>query len=179
VHRTLVALSRRLAMTAHFAVRDGDEVLYLEKEEPPGLLIRLASYVGGRLPLHLTAVGQAILAASGPDAAGQLRLEPRGSSGFPRDRAELLAALEAVTRRGYAVDEGETLKPVRCVAVAVRDSSGEVCGAIGVSYLRHDGPSPREVGPVVRGAAHEVSYRLGFRPGSPSDATAEEAASDD
>jgi DNA-binding IclR family transcriptional regulator len=162
VHPVLVALSRRLGMAAHFAVRDGDEVLYLEKEEPPELPIRLASFVGGRLPLHLTAVGQAILASSGPTALEELSLEPKGASGFPRSPAELAQTLKGVTRRGYAVDDGETLKPVRCVAAVVRDSAGKVAGAVGVSYLRHGGPSARTVGPVVKEAAAEVSHRLGF-----------------
>jgi IclR family transcriptional regulator, acetate operon repressor len=167
VHPVLIALSRRLDMAAHFAVRDGDEVVYLEKEEPPGLPIRLASFVGGRLPLHLTAVGQAILAPSGPAALEELSLEPKGTSGFPRSPAELAETLKGVTRRGYAVDEGETLKPVRCVAAVVRDSAGKVSGAIGVSYLRHGGPSPRTVGPVVKDAAAQVSHRLGFDPRQP------------
>jgi DNA-binding IclR family transcriptional regulator len=173
VNPVLVAVSRRLDMTAHFAVRDGDEVVYLAKEEPPGLLIRLASFVGGRLPVHLTAVGQAILAASGPAPLAEVSLEPKGSSGFPRSRAELAQTLNGVTRRGYAVDEGETLKPVRCVAAAVRGSAGDVCGAVGVSYLRHGGPSLRVVGPAVKEAAAEVSYRLGFD-GRPSAAEDEE-----
>jgi DNA-binding IclR family transcriptional regulator len=162
VQPVLVALSRRLDMAAHFAVRDGDEVLYLEKEEPPGLPIRLASFVGGRLPLHLTAVGQAILASSGPTALEGLSLEPKGASGFPRSRAELAETLKGVTRRGYAVDDGETLKPVRCVAAVVQDSAGKVCGAVGVSYLRHGGPSARMVGLLVKESAAEVSHRLGF-----------------
>jgi DNA-binding IclR family transcriptional regulator len=162
VHPALVSLSRRLDMTAHFAIRDGQDVVYLDKEEPPGLYIRLASEVGGRLPVHLTAVGQAILSAGFPE----LELEPvawelKGTSGFPHTPKELVDVLAVVRRRGYAVDEGETLLPVRCVAAAIIDSSGQASGAIGVSYLRHGGPSAKEVGPAVKQVAAEVSRRLG------------------
>ena len=61
-HPELVKLSHELHMTAHFAVLDGSEVLYLAKEDAPAIGIRLASSVGTRLPAHLTAVGKAILA---------------------------------------------------------------------------------------------------------------------
>ncbi len=157
----LVSVSRELEMTAHFAIRAGADVVYLEKEEPPGLVVRLASAVGARLPAHLTAVGQAILADE-PDARwrGAVRLETKGKSGFPRNREEFMHQLALTRRRGYAVDDGETLEPVRCVAASVR-ASGETHGAIGVSYLRHGGASASIVGPIVAAAAGDVSRCLG------------------
>ena len=50
VHAELVDLSHELKVTAHFAILDGPEVLYIEKEDPPGRGIRVASAVGARLP---------------------------------------------------------------------------------------------------------------------------------
>ncbi|HEX6524331.1 MAG TPA: IclR family transcriptional regulator [Streptosporangiaceae bacterium] len=140
----LRALTERLGMTSHFAILDGDEVVYLAKQDPPGSGIRLASALGARLPARTTAVGKAQLAfARRPGAAGG------------PDEA-------AVRARGYAVDEGTTAAGIRCVAAPVFDVTG-CCGAIGVSYLAQDGAPVTEVcGPIVA-AARQASTELGGR----------------
>src|SRR3954463_7003456 len=53
----LVRLTGILTMTSHYAIIDGTDVVYLCKEDPPGLGVQLASSIGARLPSHLTAVG--------------------------------------------------------------------------------------------------------------------------
>lgn len=134
----LRALTELLGMTSHFAILDGDEVVYLAKHDPPGSGIRLASALGARLPAATTAVGKAQLAFAGA------------------------AALDEVRVRGYAVDEGITAAGIRCVAAPVFDVTG-CCGAIGVSYLAHEGAPVTEVcGPVVA-AARRASAELGGR----------------
>ena len=145
-HPELVALSRELEMTAHFAIVDGDDALYLAKEDGPGVGVRLASAVGTRLPAHLTAVGKATLAFS---------------RSAPGRRPELAPELDRVRRQGYAVDEGRILSAVRCVAAPVFDSSGACCGSIGVSYLREGGPPVAGVAARVRQAAAHASRQLG------------------
>jgi DNA-binding IclR family transcriptional regulator len=141
----LRALTERLGMTSHFAVLDGDEVVYLAKHDPPGRGIRLASALGARLAAATTAVGKAQLAFAG-------RAPAPGEA----------TALAAVRARGYAVDEGTTAAGIRCVAAPVFDVRG-CCGAIGVSYLAHDGAPVSEVcGPIVA-AARRASAELGGR----------------
>jgi DNA-binding IclR family transcriptional regulator len=141
----LRALTERLGMTSHFAILDGAEVVYLAKHDPPGSGIRLASALGARLPAATTAVGKAQLAFT-------------GRAGAPGEDA----ALDEVRARGYAVDEGTTAAGIRCVAAPVFDVKG-CCGAIGVSYLAHDGAPVTEVsGPIVA-AARQASAELGGR----------------
>ena len=62
-------LTQVLAMTSHFAVLQGDEVIYLAKHDPAGLGLKLASSLGARVPAAVTAVGKAQLAYKdwGPD----------------------------------------------------------------------------------------------------------------
>src|SRR5438034_383570 len=52
----------RTGETTHLAVLQGADVLYVDKEQPPGEAPQLVTEVGVRLPAHLTAVGRAILA---------------------------------------------------------------------------------------------------------------------
>ena len=55
-------LTEVLAMTSHFAVLQGDEVIYLAKHDPAALGLKLASSLGARVPAAVTAVGKAQLA---------------------------------------------------------------------------------------------------------------------
>jgi IclR family KDG regulon transcriptional repressor len=159
VHGELLALSRELNMTAHFAVLDGPDVLYLAKEDAPAIGLRRASAVGNRLPSHLTAVGKANLAQQSGKL--DLDLQRAGSSGKLVGPEQLLKELEQVSNQGYAVDDGETLTAVRCVAAPVFDASGNCCGAIGVSYLRDGGPATDQIAARVMRAAAKASSQLG------------------
>lgn len=157
-HPELVKLSHELHMTAHFAVLDGSEVLYLAKEDAPAIGIRLASSVGTRLPAHLTAVGKAILANV---ASNAVDLKQVGSSGRPMTAQAFNKELARVRMQRYAVDEGETVAAVRCVAAPVFEANGRCCGAIGVSYLRVGGPPRKLVADMVVRAAARASQQLG------------------
>jgi IclR family acetate operon transcriptional repressor len=81
------------------------------------------------VPAHSTAVGKVLL-ADRPDAAAILE-----RTGMPRrtDRtitsvSEMLAELERVRERGYALDLGEEETGVHCLAVPVRDGQRVVAG---------------------------------------------------
>jgi DNA-binding IclR family transcriptional regulator len=148
----LRALTERLGMTSHFAVLEGDEVVYLAKQDPPGMGVRLASSLGARLPAWTTAVGMAQLAFSGERSAP--------GAGAAGSTAGQPAALEDVRRRGYAVDDGTTAAGIRCVAAPVFGAAG-CCGAVGVSYLMHGDPDVPEIGDLLVSAAIRVSAELG------------------
>jgi DNA-binding IclR family transcriptional regulator len=158
-------LTEVLAMTSHFAVLQGDEVVYLAKHDPAALGLKLASSLGARVPAAVTAVGKAQLAYKdrGPD--GRSTASPLGTGGpvwAPQDRTELGPELQSVRQQGYAVDEGQTAVGIRCVAAPLFDSGG-CCGAIGVSYLIGTGPPVPHVAEAVVAAAGRASGRLGGR----------------
>lgn len=138
VEPELVALTEHLGVTSHFAVLDGDDVVYLAKHDAPGT-VRLASSLGARLPARVTAVGKAQLAVLTDDAS-----------------------LSGVRSVGFAVDEGDTAAGIRCVAAAVMSASGCV-GAIGISHLLRDDLPLDRVAPLVVDAARSASLRLGDR----------------
>jgi DNA-binding IclR family transcriptional regulator len=149
VEEELRTLTRDLSVTAHFAVLDGAEVVYLVKHDPPGTALQLASSLGVRLPAEVTAVGKAQLAFR-PEAASARRGGPAES------------VLAQVRSNGYAFDEGETAVGIRCVAAPVFDERG-CCGAIGVSYLIPTGLDAAEVAQHVMRAGANASARLGGR----------------
>jgi DNA-binding IclR family transcriptional regulator len=165
----LASLVEELGVTAHFAVLDGADVVYLEKKDPPQGSVRLASAVGVRLAAHHTAVGQAQLASlSEPDL---VRAVGRGPFAYLEGRAswtldELNDRLAKARERGYAVDDEETLENVRCVAAPVFDAGGGCRGAVGVSFLRtKSGLRVEDAVAPVAAAAGRASERLGHRAG--------------
>ena len=148
VEPELEELTRVLSATAHFAVLDGDEVVYLAKHDPPLRALDLASALGARLPAATTAVGKAQLAyVSALD--GDDQFEPSRFVEFARIRV-----------LGFALDEGGTAPGVVCVAAPVFSPNG-CCGAIGVSTLVHDGPTREASINAVVTAATRATLRLG------------------
>ncbi|MFC7130110.1 HTH-type transcriptional regulator XacR [Haloferax chudinovii] len=98
--------------------------------------VDLDTYAGLRTNLHTTALGKAIL-ANLPESRVNKIIERHGlEQKTPKSigtRQELFQVLEAVRERGYAIDDGERLEGLRCLAAPIKSSSGEVLGAISVS----------------------------------------------
>jgi DNA-binding IclR family transcriptional regulator len=163
----LVRLVGELGIAAHFAILDGVDVVYLEKEDPAHANVLLASAVGTRLAAHHTAVGQAHLAAFSEEDL--VRTLGPGPFGYLDGRAswtldELKDRLAKVRQRGYAMDNEETLENVQCVAAPVLDATGSCRGAVGVSFLKtRFGLQIEDVATPVMAAAGRASERLGHR----------------
>lgn len=120
--------------TAHLAIRADDRVLYLDKVETD-LPLRVDRPVGTLSPLHCTALGKIFL------AFGEAPV-PRTLAGYTNrtamDLDALRSALARIVEDGYAVDDEEFAVGIRCVAAPLRDGSGRVVAAIGIS-----GPTAR------------------------------------
>lgn len=166
----LLDLAQRTGCTAHIAMLDGKDVVYLAKEHAhSGSPMRLVTEVGIRLPAHLTAVGQAILAALPVDRVHQLfgggQLPLRTGSGAA-EMDELLTLLDEVRVRGFAEEVGQTTTGVACTAAAVFDASGSVAGAIGISRIVGAGDavgsaSQQDYATLVMKSAESLSRDLG------------------
>lgn len=117
---TLEDLRAETGQTAHFARRDEAHVLYLatrESREAHHVIPR----VGRRLPAHVTALGQVLLAQLTDDEVAALLpdpLEPITEHTFT-DPAKLIGELDQVRTRGWAYEREQGTPGVACVAVAV------------------------------------------------------------
>jgi IclR family transcriptional regulator, acetate operon repressor len=159
-------LHAEVGHTVHFAMLSDDEAVYLEKLVDPHLPYQFASRVGGRILLHCTAIGKSLLAAMGDEVLERLELVQR----TPRTLVSLealRAELERVRERGFAIDDEENERNIRCVGAAVRDHTGVATHAISVSALTVELSVDDAIalGPRVVAAADAVSEALGARPG--------------
>jgi DNA-binding IclR family transcriptional regulator len=164
--RLLRPLSAATGLTAHLAIRDHDEVVYIEKVESTSN-VRIASGVGWRGRLHSTALGKAMLAQGGSDLmdlairAGLTQLTARTIVA----QSALEIEIELTRNRGFAVDDLENQDDVRCIGAAVCDQNGEPIAAISISGTTSQLPKKRigSVGVLVRDTARQLSEQLGYR----------------
>jgi IclR family acetate operon transcriptional repressor len=135
----LTELTRRYGETAHYAVLDGDTVVYRAKVDPPTGAFRLTSTVGGRNPVHSTAVGKLLLSYELADddavtAWAGARVLARRTPHTRTTAAELTAELGRIRAQGYAVDDQENEPGVVCLAVPVfLTAPSRPSGAISIS----------------------------------------------
>lgn len=119
--------------TAHLGVPLGGLIVYVDKVES-SKSVRLVSRIGSRVPMHCTSMGKAVLAQL-PEAERAETLALPMEVRTPRTRvgADLLAELERVRVRGYAIDDEENEEGVRCIGVAITSTSGTPIGALSIS----------------------------------------------
>lgn len=159
-------LMHQVNETVHLAVLNDCEIVYIERIE--GLKTQgMYTRIGKRAPAHSTALGKAMLAFM-PETIWQEVVARRGLPRFSPTTITtveaLQAELESIRQRGYALDNGETGEPVRCVAAPVRDYTGNVVAAVSVSGPEkqvHRGRD-NELSNAVRRATSMISARLGY-----------------
>lgn len=145
--------------TVHLGVRDGTEVVYLERIHGHDSLT-LPSRIGGRLPLTCTAIGKALLAFSDPAVAEDVLGAPlpRLTRHSVTDPVRLRTELEQTQVSGLAYEEQEATPGVSCIAAPVFAGAAAVA-ALSVAVPREQF-RPAHLAPAVRTAALGLSRVL-------------------
>lgn len=125
----------QLRLPAHLAVPDGEQGVYIQKVDAPGL-IKIDTYVGRRMDLHCTGVGK-ILLAFGPPEVQERTLAKQAYIRHTRNTIPSSRLLEReiqkVRKQGYAIDDEEEELAVRCVGVPVFNATGRFVAALSVT----------------------------------------------
>ena len=151
-----------LGETANIAVLDSDMVVYLA-QVPSQHSMRMFTEVGRRVHPHATGVGKAILAQL-PD--GRVReIVARSGMPTPTDKTigtveALLADLQLIRKRGYAVDEQEQELGVRCFAIAVPDAPTPTAVSVSGPVSRVDADFAKRAVPLLLSAAQAISQEF-------------------
>jgi DNA-binding IclR family transcriptional regulator len=145
------------------AVLDGHEALVVEKIR--GLRsVPITSRVGGRLPLHATGVGKALLAFAPPAFIEEVIA--RGLASYTTwtitDPDVLRRDLADARRGGYAVTRDEMSVNALSVAAPIRGADDTVVGAISL-VVEARGADISRLAPPVRTVALGLSRRVGER----------------
>jgi len=126
-------LMEKTGESAHLAIFDGTEIVYLDRVETANP-VRAYTVIGGRTPAYCTASGKALLACQTPETVRVVAQDMRKlTDDTIRDHAALKRELETVRNNGYAINFGEFRSNVVGLAAPVRLPDGEAVAAIGIS----------------------------------------------
>ncbi len=151
--------------TVHVAVLEGNEVVFIDKLES-SQSIRMVSEIGKRLPAHSTALGKVLLAHLPDKEKKQFTKKKLKKVTFKTitDPDQLLEELDKIKEKGYAFDDEEVIKGVRCVSAPIRNHSGEVVAALSISgpAFRMDSKKTEELSHDIVKTAEKISQELGY-----------------
>jgi IclR family transcriptional regulator, pca regulon regulatory protein len=146
----LEKISEETGESSSAAVLDGDDIVYIARSATRRIM-SIGLGVGSRLPAYCTSLGRAILAYQSPGEIEayleRVKLEPKTPKTITR-KSDLLAALEAVRRQGFALIDEELEFGLRSIAVPLIQKDGKVTIALNISAQ------------VARASAEEMQDRF-------------------
>jgi DNA-binding IclR family transcriptional regulator len=148
---------------AQLGIRDGDEVLFVERLTARDAVVNF-SRIAGRLPLHVTSSGLVLLAYGDDELQERVLSRPlhRFTDRTLGTPAQVRAAIAEVHGQGFAMLPGHVHEEATGIAVPVRDALGEVAAALSV-IVPNDGRAAATV-PVLLAAARGLSRTLARTP---------------
>jgi DNA-binding IclR family transcriptional regulator len=160
-------LHRLIQQPVNLSMRQGDEIVYIERTYSERSGMQVVRAIGGRAPLHLTSVGKLFLAADDPQKVRAYATRT-GLSGHTKNSLTQLTALERelskVRQYGNAHDNEELELGVRCMAAGIHDDQGTLIAGLSISAPA--GRMEEQWLPKLQATAREISTTLGHKPDS-------------
>ncbi len=157
-------LHRLIQQPVNLSMRQGDEIVYVERAYSERSGMQVVRAIGGRAPLHLTSVGKLFLAFDDPQ-----RLRAYATrTGLPGHTQNSLTQLPILERElskarqyGIARDNEELEMGVRCMAAGIYDDQNKLIAGLSISA-----PADRldeNWLPKLQATAQEISSSLGCK----------------
>lgn len=175
--RDVIALARpymrrlmeQTGETANVFLESGGEAVCMAQVESRHSM-RAITRVGGRVKMHWSGAGKAILAHMREEQARAILAEhgmPRATARTLVTEDALLEELAKIRAAGLSVDDEENADGMRCVAAAVLNEQGLPAAAISVSgpKARIGEDKLRLIGETVKRIAGEITRDFGGRRG--------------
>ena len=157
-------LHKLIQQPVNLSMRQGDEIVYIERAYSERSGMQVVRAIGGRAPLHLTSVGKLFLSVDEPMKVRSYATRT-GLSGHTKNSITQLPVLERelskVRQYGIARDNEELELGVRCIAAGIYDDQGKLLAGLSISA-----PADRldEAWlPKLQSTAEEISHALGYK----------------
>ena len=158
-------LHKLIQQPVNLSMRQGDEIVYIERTYSERSGMQVVRAIGGRAPLHLTSVGKLFLAADDPQRVRAYATRT-GLTGHTKNSFTQLPALERelsrVRQYGHAQDNEELELGVRCMAAGIYDDQGTLVAGLSISAPA--GRLEAEWLPKLQATTREISTTLGCKP---------------
>jgi DNA-binding IclR family transcriptional regulator len=160
-------ISRKFNESASLSIEHDMQMVYVITEEGPSRMLQTLQRIGRIAPMHATGVGKLHL-LNYPETRLQ---ELEQKFGFPKYTEHTITSLEAlkkeilqIRKQGYAMDNEECEAGVRCIAVPVRNFSGDVVAGISLSapVTRLDKQRAEEMIEYLKSISLNASKELGW-----------------
>lgn len=158
-------LVEHLGETAHIAVLEGTDTVYLHKVECKHP-VQILSHIGKRNPAYCTSSGKVLMAYQDEDFTEEViqqGLQPFTKNTIT-DEQTLRSQLQTIKEQGFAYSKNEILDGVVSIAAPVRDYTSNVVAAITVvgpaQRIQHY--NIRRYAKKIMNASMEISDRLGY-----------------
>ncbi len=155
-------LHKQIQQPVNLSMRQGDEIVYIERAYSERSGMQVVRAIGGRAPLHLTSTGKLFLAADDPQRVRAYATRT-GLAGHTRNSITQLPALERELSKarqyGIARDNEELELGVRCMAAGIYDDQNRLVAGLSISA-----PADRlDEGwlPKLQATAQDISVALG------------------
>jgi DNA-binding IclR family transcriptional regulator len=152
----------------NLSLRQGDEIVYIERAFSERSGMQVVRAIGGRAPLHLTSTGKLFLAAEEPQRVRSYATRT-GLAGHTRNSITQLPLLERelsmARQQGVARDNEELELGVKCIAAGIYDDQNKLIAGLSISA-----PADRLDDswlPKLQSTANEISSALGRHTGVP------------
>ena len=159
-------LHKLIQQPVNLSIRQGDEIIYIERAYSERSGMQVVRAIGGRAPLHLTSVGKLFLAADEPQRIRAYATRT-GLQGHTKNSITQLETLERelskVRQYGQANDNEELELGVRCMASGVYDDQGKLIA--GLSISAPSGRLEEDWLPKLKDTAQRISETLGYQAG--------------
>lgn len=157
-------LHKLIQQPVNLSMRQGDEIVYIERAYSERSGMQVVRAIGGRAPLHLTSVGKLFLSVDEPMKVRSYATRT-GLSGHTKNSITQMPVLERelskVRQYGIARDNEELELGVRCIAAGIYDDQGKLLAGLSISA-----PADRldEAWlPKLQATAEEISHSLGYK----------------
>jgi DNA-binding IclR family transcriptional regulator len=159
-------LHKLIQQPVNLSMRQGDEIVYIERAYSERSGMQVVRAIGGHAPLHLTSVGKLFLAADDPQRVRAYATRT-GLSGHTKNSLTQLPALERelskVRQNGAAHDNEELELGVRCIAAGIYDDQGTLVAGLSISAPA--GRLEEEWLPKLQATTRDISTTLGYKSG--------------
>ena len=162
--RVMRELHHQIQQPINLSVRQGDEIIYIERAYSERSGMQVVRAIGAHAPLHLTSTGKLFLAMDDPQKVRSYAMRT-GLHGNTRNSITQLHQLERELVRarqtGVARDNEELELGVRCMAAGIYNDQGTLVAGLSISAPAHridEGWMDR-----LREAAQRISASLGYR----------------
>ena len=158
-------LHKLIQQPVNLSVRQGDEIVYVERAYSERSGMQVVRAIGGHAPLHLTSTSKLFLASEDSQRVRAYATRT-GLPGHTRNSITQLPMLERELSKarqyGIARDNEELELGVRCMAAGIYNDQGSLIAGLSISA-----PANRiDEGWLdkLQAAADEISHSLGYRP---------------